>query len=201
MVSARQESKFWTVASVVVRNEKFDLPQSESGDGLVIIGYGWLDFYLAWIPLDRSGPQLQKTLYYTKGSEKRWNANVAYASGLFGTSNLADPNHISMAWLEGPKLWALLYCRAETESKKGFVIARFGASLWDWSEELPLISELLTPQFYSDSFVSSGSWPYGPYILDRFTKCNDITRTVEIYYLISFSKGYQVHLMRSQFHY
>jgi hypothetical protein len=63
MVSTKASGKFWTVASSVVRNSDFPgLPASESGDGLVILGYGFSDFYLAWIPLGGAGPRLRDTL-------------------------------------------------------------------------------------------------------------------------------------------
>ena len=43
--------------------------------------------------------------------------------------------------------------------------------------------------------VKPGTWPYGPYILNRFTEWNGTTRELGIYYLISLSTGYQMHLM------
>jgi hypothetical protein len=197
MVSTKASGKFWTVASAVVRNSDFPgLPSSQSGDGLVILGYGWSDFYLAWMPLGGPRLRVQDTLYCTiTGPEQTigWDPNVDHASGLFGVANLADPNHISMAWLEGPRRWILLYGRPEKDGRKGYVVARIGATPWNWSEEIPIISPERAGELYG--MVNPGSWPYGPYILKRFTEWNAAAGELGIYYLISLSIGYQVHLM------
>lgn len=87
-----------------------------------------------------AGPRLQDTLYYTVGGSERWVPDVERASGLFGTANLADPNHISMAWLAGPQRWILLYGRPATNEQEGEVVARIGNTLWDWSDEIPIVS-------------------------------------------------------------
>jgi hypothetical protein len=197
MVSTKASGKFWTVASVVVRNSDFPgLPSSPSGDGVLILGYGWSDFYLAWLPLGGSGPRIQDTLYYSgpgPGGKITWDRNVDNSVGLFGVPSLADPNHISMAWLEGPRRWIVLYGRPAEGDQNGFVVARIGMTPWTWSPEIPIISPSRASDLYT--MVKPGTWPYGPYILNRFTEWNGTTRELGIYYLISLSTGYQMHLM------
>ena len=196
MVSTKASGKFWTVAAAVVRNSDFaGLPSSASGNGVLILGYGWSDFYLAWMPLGVGGTRVQDTRYYkaTEPGQFAWDANVDDATGLFGVPNLADPNHISMAWLEGPRRWILLYGRPEIGTQKGYVVARIGTTPWDWSAEVPIIAADRTVDLYS--MVNPGSWPYGPYVLKRFTEWNAATQELGIYYLISLSTGYQIHVM------
>jgi hypothetical protein len=213
MVSTKSPGKFWTVASVVVtkssKSNSLGLPVSQSGDGLVILGYGWDDFYLAWMPLGSSSPKLQETLYlgpstikflghHGVGRAPVWYPSVEKARGLFGTSLLADPDHISMAWLDGPQCWILLYSRGYGDGvpgPHGVVVARIGETPWSWGQEILIASRALTGELYEESFTREGTWPYGPYILNRFTEWNETTRELGIYYLLSFSRGYQIHLM------
>jgi hypothetical protein len=201
MVSTKAGSNFWTVAAEVVRNSDFPgLPASQSGDGLVIVGYGWTDFYVAWMPLESAGPPLLRDVRYLTltGPDRTvgWDPDVRNAGGLFGVANLADPNHISLAWLDGPRRWLLLYGRQETGDQKGYIVARFGTTLWDWSDELSIISPTLTPDLYCWS--NPGSSPYGPYVLNRFTEWDANNRELGIYFLISLSTGYQVHMMQTR---
>ena len=199
LVYTKAEEKFWTVDSAVVHNADFpNIFPTGTGDGVVIIGYGWSDFFLAWMPLGPAGPRLQDTLYYSRPDwdevhPKHWRPNVDEATGLFGAGNLSDANRISLAWLEGPKQWILLYGRPDA------VIARVGPTLWTLSDEIPIISRN-SPDTAGElySWVDPGSWPYGPSLLKRFTEWDPTTRVLGIYYLISLSTGYQVHLMRTR---
>jgi tetratricopeptide (TPR) repeat protein len=204
---ANVPTPFWTVASVVVSNDDCPgLPQSPTGNTLVILGYGWADFYLACVPLGNGPIRLQDTHYFT-GTEQnghaRWDPDVEKAVGLFGTASLADPNHISMEWLECPKSWILLYTRPPPPvpghgSEEALVVARLGSTPWSWSSEIPIIAPDRAGELYGPKFSKSGTWPYGPYILRRFTQWNASTRELGIYYLISLSNGYQVHLMHTR---
>jgi hypothetical protein len=197
LVSTAAGNPFFTVDTAVVRNADFEGLPSKTGEGLVIVGYGFFDFFLAWMPLGLSGPRLQDTMYYAQPAkapklEIPWHPNVENAAGLFGVPDLSDTNRISLAWLEKPQRWILLYGRRES------VFVRIGATLWDWSDEIPIISSSLNRAGDLYPWVKPDTWPYGPSILKRYTEWDLTTRVLGIYYLISLSGGYQVHLMYTQ---
>jgi hypothetical protein len=194
----KADRPFFTLDSAVVHNADIsDLP-SRTGDGLIILGYdlGISNFHLAWMPLGPSGPRLQDVQYYSgQPGAPSWRKNVEEPPAkLFSGSNFSDDNRISLAWLEGPRRWILLYGRPDA------VIARLGTTPWNWSDEIKIISRD-SPQsgyLYSADWSHSGSHPYGPSILKRFTEWDPTARVLGIYFLISLSVGYQVHLMRTQ---
>jgi hypothetical protein len=127
---------FWTLDSAVVHNADVSGLPSQTGDGLVILGYepGPKVFHLAWMPLGPSGPRLQDVQYYSgQPGAPSWRKNVEEAAELFG-SNLSDDNRISLAWLEGPRRWILLHGGDDA------VVARLGTTLWNWSDEIKIIS-------------------------------------------------------------
>jgi hypothetical protein len=189
-------AEFWTVDSAVVRNADFSGLPSQTGDGLVILGWGWTDFFLAWMPLGLSGPRLQDTLYYASDSTPPWTPNVEKATGLFKNpkKEVSDENRISLAWLKEPQRWILLYGRPDA------VIARLSTDLRIWSEEIRIVSPDSVESardLYSDRWSKLGTHPYGPSILTRFTEWDPATGVLGIYFLISLSKGYQVHVMHT----
>jgi hypothetical protein len=194
LVSTKADRPFFTLDSAVVHNADIsDLP-SQTGDGLIILGYGWNDFHLAWMPLGLSGPRLQDVHYYSgKPGAPSWNKIVGQRTALFSIPS-PDTNRISLAWLEGPQRWILLYSWSDA------VVARLGTTPWNWSDEIKIISRD-SPQsgyLYSADWSKTGTHPYGPSILKRFTEWDPATRVLGIYFLISLSLGYQVHLMRTQ---
>jgi len=137
-------------------------------------------------------------LYYARPDAAQpgatsWQPGIEKTTGLFGIPNLSDANRISLAWLEGPRRWILLYGRLDA------VIARLGTTPWSWSNEIPIISRnSLDTASNLYSWVEPGTWPYGPSILKRFTEWDPATRVLGFYYLISLSTGYQVHLMHTR---
>jgi hypothetical protein len=195
LVSTKAGQPFWTVDTAVVRNAEFSGLPSQTGDGLAILGYGWNDFYLAWMPLGLSGPRLQDVQYYSgQPGAPSWHKDVEEATGLFGRLNLSDANRLSLGWLDGPRRWILLYGRSDG------VIARIGTTLWNWSDEIKIISPI-SPKIgylYSEPWSKCRTYPYGPSVLKRFTEWDPATGILGIYFLISLSSGYQVHLMRTQ---
>ncbi|MBV9481904.1 MAG: hypothetical protein JOZ87_35710 [Chloroflexi bacterium] len=211
LVQNNLAAKFWTVASVVVRNSDHRGIPSTTGDGVLILGYGWSDFYLAWMPLGAFVMRVNDTQYYaginplTKAPI--WVPKVEEARGLFGIHNLAvDANHISLAWLEGPKRWILLYTHPDQDGQKGYIVARLGSSPWSWSDEIPIVSPQRPPRdandpdgfVYGTNFIGDHDWPYGPYILNRFTEWDSATRELGIYFLVSFATPYQINLFHTR---
>ena len=194
LVSTKADQPFFALDSAVVHNADIsDLP-NQTGDGLIILGYGWNDFHLAWMPLSLTGPRLQDVQYYSgQPGAPSWNKNVGQHTALFSIPS-PDANRISLAWLEGPQRWILLYSSSDA------VTARVGTTPWNWSDETHIISSISaeTSYLYTEKYSNKGSHPYGPSILKRFTEWDATTRVLGIYFLISLSAGYQVHLMRTQ---
>ncbi len=134
LVSTKDGRPFFTLDSAVVHNADISSLPSQTGDGLIILGYGWTDFHLAWMPLGLSGPRLQDVQYYSgQPGAPSWNKIVGQCTALFSISS-PDANRISLAWLEGPQRWILLYSWSDA------VIARFGTTPWNWSDEIKIIS-------------------------------------------------------------
>lgn len=97
-------------------------------------------------------------------------------------------------------------------------MARIGATLFDWSEEI----EIFNPQTqgaFGKYMHKRGSgykinpdippsqdpikaehdgWAYGAFLLTRYTEWEESTRTLGIYYLLSLSSPYQAQLMYSR---
>jgi Repeat of unknown function (DUF346) len=194
LVWTTRDRPFFTLDSAVVHNADISALPSQTGDGLIILGYGWNDFHLAWMPLGLSGPRLQDMQYYSgQPGAPSWNKNVGQRTALFSIPS-PDANRISLAWLEGPQRWILLYSCSDA------VIARLGTTPWNWSDEIKIISPD-SPQsgyLYSEPWSKTRDHPYGPSILKRFTEWDPTTRVLGIYFLISLNYGYQVHLMRTQ---
>jgi hypothetical protein len=148
-------------------------------DHLLLFGNSYNDgVHLARMPLDpAAGPLTDRILYYA-GHADGWTADPSHATALFpagpGTS-------VSVAWLEGPRRWIALTTSA---APSGPVVARFGASPWEWSEEI----ETFRPAVRA----------YGAFLLNRFTRWDAERRDVSLYYLLSFDDPRQVHVMFSR---
>jgi len=183
-------------------------------------------FRLAWMPLKSGGPRLQDTLYYTgKPGRERWSDNADEVATLFPHSKFYTS--LSAAWLDGPRCWILLYSDATPDSGniedfKGPVMARISTQLWDWSEPIEIFRPVDGRDYGSymhwpgrdpinldvpplppwdpdrpGQREDKPGWAYGAFILNRFTKWDEATRVLEIYYLLSTSRPYQVQLMHS----
>ena len=145
MVKSNQIDMFPLATACVVENAKHDLPEHE-GKGVVLITRNWWipgeaepGFRLAWMPLhSNEDPRLQDVLYYSGETDNSWSSNPKKAKMIFEhpTNN---QTHLSLAWLEGPQRWILLYCMADElspdfERRKDPVLARTSSNLRDWSE-------------------------------------------------------------------
>jgi hypothetical protein len=91
-------------------------------------------------------------------------------------------------------------------------VARIGASLWNWSDEIEIFNPEQAYGVYMHEIGSDhinpdippmedptkpehDGWAYGAFLLKRFTEWNATTRELGIYYLLSLSSPYQVQLM------
>lgn len=199
---------------VVMITRNWEMPMFKSG------------FRLAWLPLNAlEGPRLQDVLYYT-GEPGRWSPNANQAQLLFGHPTNFYTS-LSLTWLDGPMCWLLLYADSNPDSKnidemKGPVMARISRQLWDWSEPIILFQPTTEnaygkfmhlspfdtmhldlpplPPFVPGSTSQREDKPgsaYGAFILNRFTKWDEATRVLDIYFILSTGRPYQVHLMQS----
>jgi hypothetical protein len=92
----------------------------------------------------------------------------------------------------------LLYGRRDA------VVARIGTTPWNWSAEIPIISR---PPSGRASYLYEKEWsdtekkeehPYGPSLLKRFTEWDPTRGILDIFFLISLFKGYQLHVMQTR---
>jgi hypothetical protein len=212
---------------VVVENARHpELPRTHCRDGVVMLGHGFSSnpgLRLAWVPL-RGGdiPRLQDVRYWTGDANEPWSDEEARAAVLIPHTNTYT--HVSLAWLEGPQCWIVLYSNAYDDLKvpDSFTkpaVARFGRTLLEWSEEV----EIFNPQ-------REGAWgryvhragldrinpdippsedpakpehdgrAYGAFILNRYTEWHASSRELIVYCLLSLSAPYQVQLMETRLH-
>ena len=192
-------NKFVNVQIVAVRNSEFPgLPQN-SGQGLLIWGSGEYrksDPYLAWMPYE-SIEDKSKLLYFsgidTKDSP-RWSQNENDAVSLFHDPTIGE---LSVSWNQYLNRWIMLYSG---------VVMRSALLPWGpWSDRetvfdaateghgkfihSPGKDNLSDPGRES---ISGG--PYGPYIIEKFTKGSPGRST--IYFTLSTWNPYSVVLMK-----
>ena len=223
LVRADQPDMFAGVAPWVVRNADHPyLPQGVAEHGVVLLGFGYQPrtaFRLAWMPL-REGrpPRLEETRYYVgepaAGSGDpgaRWSSDWRRAADLFGHEAYTS---VSLAWLDGPRRWLLLYSNANDVGRPdGHVVARFGETPWSLGDEVSVFDPAQAHGVWihkegRDTFnlapppaqppPSHDGWPYGAFFLERFSTWDEPARELTLSYLLSPSSPYQVQLMRSR---
>ncbi|MEV4315366.1 hypothetical protein [Actinocrispum sp. NPDC049592] len=216
MVFAGRLNTFGTVAPVVVNNADHPGLPSNQGKGLVIVAHGfgddpsWADgngFRVAWLPLrDNQDPVLHELRYY-KGNGQ-WTDDADDAVQI-----LPPHKHytsLSVSWIPQARRWIMLYSNAAPENKAGNAVVRIGTSPWDWSAEQELIN---SAQAYGkwmhqkdrDGILNippvmpeEDGWFYGLFLVDRYTQWDAANRILDIHYLLSPNRPYQVQLMRSR---
>jgi hypothetical protein len=224
---------FWQVAPVVVSHADHpDLFPMADGQGLVLFGHGGDAalgsdaVHLAWMPLRprlhtttdaRVGPILAQARYFTGDPDprRRWYHAQDQAVALFPRRRYTS---LSATWLDGPKRWVLLYSKAnEQEAPTGAILARFGTTPWDWSDEVALFDPCAERAFgrymhwpFRDPIrrcdppglndEERPGWAYGAFLLTRFCRWDAARRELSLYYLLSLSSPYQVQVMFSRVH-
>jgi hypothetical protein len=219
-----QEDLFSWVAPCVVQNAQHSgLPQTPHEQGLVMFGFHYSSnpgIRLAWMPLrPTTAPMLQDIRYYTGNPADSWSPNAEDAAVILPHANTYT--HLSASWLQGPQRWILLYSNANDETgPNGYhlpAVARIGRTPWDWSDEIEIFdpvvvgaygkymhkvgSDCIHPDLPPSQDLSKpehDGWPYGAFLLDRYTEWDATTRELGIYYLLSLSSPYQVQLMYSR---
>ncbi|MFE1943097.1 hypothetical protein [Streptomyces massasporeus] len=178
--------------------------------------------HLAWSPLDDSpGNPVLRMRYYTADDSAPWSADSNKASPLLPRDKYTS---MSAAWLPVLNRWILLYGTANPVNQggpaEGPVMARLGRTpfelahapdipifhpgrehaygLYMHQPELDEIHPQMPPR-QPDEHGPQGhpGWAYGAHLLQRFTKFNEHTGVLDLYYLMSTSSPYQVHLMHT----
>ena len=211
---------FWQVAPWVLRNADHPGLPSEEGDGVILFGQGYNNelsdaVCLAWMPLrDSDPPRREEILYYTGEPDNMWASNQDQAVELFRLPR--QYTSVSAAWLEGPRRFILLYSKAnDWNAFVAPIVTRIGTAPWNLSDEIELFNPCRERAYgkymhwpglddIDIRVVSSRKpgpgWAYGAFLLNRFTKWNAATHELDLYYLLSLAKPYQVQLMHSKIH-
>ncbi|MFG3223941.1 hypothetical protein ACGF07_04035 [Kitasatospora sp. NPDC048194] len=182
------------------------------------------DFRLAWIPLlAGSRPRLQDTMYYTGASPTPWSPDAGQAKNLWFHDEYTS---IGLMWLDELQRWLLLLTNASDKDpvpggddpRARPIVARLAATPWELAtaEDVPVFDPNVDypsqPKAYGSYMHHPGmdrihekdpppdpsqGWSYGAYPLRRFTTWNPATRELDLCYLLSLSRPYQVQVMRS----
>ena len=219
MVRTDQRHCFPWLAPVRVSNVRHEILHrlSRDGDGLLMIGFDWREFRLAWMPLiEGQPPRFDTTRYYHAGKDE-W-SNVPDNSpgyGLFGHPFAESYTHVSAHWFEDPGYWVVAYGTAWDEQKRFTtpVQARFSRNLREWSEPIPLFDPAnaygrfmhwpggddIHPRIppAQPPGKDNPGWAYGAFLIGRFSGFDPARRVFDLHYLLSTSSPYQVHLMHS----
>lgn len=195
-------NKFINVHTAVVKNWLLaGLPKS-TGEGLLIWGsgeYRGSDPYLAFMPLESI--EDKSTLQYFAGlaadGNPIWSKSESDAQPLFHDPVIGE---LSVAWNQYLERWIMLYSG---------VSMRSSPLPWgNWSTKQVLFNPF-TDGGYEHFIHQPGhdnitdplreneiGGPYGPYIIDKFTKGSDQTST--IYFTLSTWNPYTTVLMQAQ---
>jgi hypothetical protein len=219
MVRSDQRNWFPWIAPCVVENSAHPNLPSDVGSGLVMIGFDFFEFRLAWMPLNSgSKPGFDATRYY-HAAKKKWSETPdgSPGYGIFRHSRPGQYTHVSGAWLAGPGCWIVVYATAWDVTKQfdGPVVARISKDLVTWSDEISLFDPVreraygvymhMPGQDHINPAVppsqppgqDNPGWAYGAFFLERFTTWDETSRVLSLSYLLSLGSPYQVQLMHS----
>ena len=129
-------------------------PQHRVGRGLMMVGFDWFNFRLAWMPLtDGQPPDFASTLYYHAGKNE-WadTPDNSAGYGLFEhpyskPRDVALPppinyTHVSAMWLADIGYWIVVYATAWDKANRFDtpIEARFSKDLRRWTQPVRLFS-------------------------------------------------------------
>jgi len=194
--------KFINVHTAVVQNELLaGLPQS-TGEGLLIWGSGEYrksDPYLAFMPLESIEDKSALSYFAGLNSDGNplWSKSEADAQPLFDDPVIGE---LSVAWNQYLERWIMLYSGVAMRSSplpwgnwsaKQVLFNPFTDDGYEHFIHLPGHDNITDP-LREDEIGG----PYGPYIIDKFTKGDDQTST--IYFTLSTWNPYTTVLMEAQ---
>jgi len=158
-----------------------------------------------------AAPRLQDLLYFDPQA-RSWSPDVAVLApgNLFDYAYLGAANdggyytETGLLWLPGPRRWMLTYTQAQPRTTDPHalrrpVYARFAQRITDLggAADIPLFDPTTRP---ADNalLTDPDSYPYGPYPLEAYTSWDPQARILDLHYLLSFFRPYQVQVMRTQ---
>jgi hypothetical protein len=214
---------FGGVSSTVVRTADHPfLAGVATETTLVMTAFGFAPhggFRLARMPLrPGAGPVLRDTRYWAgrdADGNDVWSEDAAAAADLFEHEGYTS---VSTAWLPGPRRWLLLYSDAHDGDPDAFErppYARIAATPMQW-RHAAAVAVFDPQQAYGRYMHRPGrhgddldvrvpppndghkGWAYGLHLLHRYTRWDEASRELDIYYLLSLSVPYQVQLMHTR---
>lgn len=219
LVRNDQPVEYPWLAPVLVNNAEHPVLPSNVVQGVVMIGFDWRNFRLSWMPLT-SGvrPRFDSFRYYHAG-KGTWSDTIDSSPGyeIFSHPLPGQYTHVSATWLTGPRCWIVLFSAAWDITKEFTrpILARFSHDLVRWSAEV-CVFDPIREEAYGVYMHDPGrdrihpdlppaqpnnqdnkGWAYGAFILDKFTKWDDTTRTLHLTYLLSLGSPYQVQMMET----
>lgn len=221
MVRADQYQWLTWTSPTVVDNAEHPVLRQRTGRGVVMISFDGYRFSLSWLPLlPGRRPQFDTIRYFHAGRQS-WSD---FPDGSAGYELFAHPlpgwryTHVSASWLPGPRCWIVLFSAAfdGTNEFSEPIVARFSPNLIHWSEQVmmfepssaygvwmhdpdPTRGDTLTyaPPPPQPTDQNHPGWPYGAFLIDRYTTWNATSRNLTVVYLMSTSSPYQVQLMET----
>ncbi len=169
---------FWQVCPVVVRNADHPkLPVSENATGLVMFGQA-STIQLAWMPLQPGIGPVRSDIRYFAGPAASWRPIVARIS------------EDLVAWSDR----TVIFDPASAYGPGGFMH-------WPCSGDIIQSHIPPLPPFVQGSTTvreDRPGWPYGAFLLNRFTEWDQLAHVLTIRYLLSTSRPYQVQMMETR---
>jgi len=182
-------------------------------------------FRVAWMPLTAEGPRLHDTLYYTGQGWSRDAASAkivatrprnTYTS--VSAAWLEGPRRWILLYSDADD-----EAPPKTATWCGPVMARIGTSPWDWSDPIELFQperdgaygpggfmhknkavdhfnpDIPPAQNPADKNPDHPGWAYGVFLLKKYTdqEWDAVHKVLRLYYLMSTSSPYHVHVMCS----
>ncbi|MFE7408969.1 DUF4185 domain-containing protein [Streptomyces laurentii] len=217
------EDKFWQVAPHVVENAAVPGLPSSAGRGVMLFGGGAADggggaIHLAWMPLDPDRIPQAADIRYHRG-DAGWSSPGDQASARPLWRLLPGYTSISVVFVPAGGCWIALYSRAspfgDQNRPTGPVVARTApAPTGPWSQEIAVFDPCRDGAFADymhwpdlddlnlrdpSGLTDNTGWAYGAFILEPLTEWHPEDSSVTLHFLMSTSRPYQVHHMRSRF--
>ena len=196
--------------------------------GAVLISFDWRKFRLSWMPLvPGEHPRYENVRHFHRG-DGTWSEVIDQRPGYelfshrFGDGHpVGIYTHVSAAWLSDPGCWVVLYSEA-WDVRNLFrepIVARFSPDLLNWSDRVEIFHPTRDgaygrymhepgvdrihpdqPPAQPTGPTSPGNpgWPYGAFLVEKYTRWNMETRVLTLNYLMSTSSPYQVHMMETR---
>lgn len=185
--------------------------------------------HLAWMPLRPGVGPARRDIRYFAGPVVGWTDDPSRAAALpFNLES--HYTSVSAAWIPQVRRWIVIYSEAidagnDFAKYRRPIVARISEDLVAWSDRTvifdpagaygpggfmhwPGSGDIIQshipplPPFEPGTTVRQDrpGWPYGAFLLNRFTEWDQPARVLTIRYLLSTSRPYQVQMMETRLH-